>query len=335
MERKKSVMRLISQSIKVTIVVVALLYIYRKLSDTVAAYFWPNDLSGFVASHISELVLVLLLLPVNWLLEAYKWKILIQDLESISLRQALRSVLAGVTFGTATPNRIGEFGGRVFFLKTADRIAATGRAFVGSFMQSLVTFLFGLFGFWVLHGKVTYTFLADEALWTVFVAFAILVLVCAVGIFLFSKISPVVYRKIFIENWKRTWDAIKSIGKKRQLVVLVLSFVRYLVYSVQFLLVLRVFCVSFTLPDLFAAIAVTYFAITVIPTFALTEVVVRGSAAVYFIGALSCSSNMVLVASLSIWAVNIAVPALIGVFFVFQLRFLNDKNNIGDDGRVA
>jgi uncharacterized membrane protein YbhN (UPF0104 family) len=335
MERKKSLKLLFSRGIKVTIVVVALLYIYRKLSDTVTAYFWLNDLSGFVASHIPELVLVVLLLPVNWLLEAYKWKILIQDLESITLHQAMRSVLAGVTFGTATPNRIGEFGGRVFFLKTADRIAATGRAFVGSLMQSLVTLVLGLFGFWFLQGKVTYSFLADEAVWTVFVAVAIFVCVCVVGIFLFSRISPVVYGKVLVENWKRTWDAIKSIGTKRQLVIFGLSFVRYLVYSVQFLLVLRVFCVSCALPDLFAAIAVTYFAITVIPTFALTEVVVRGSAAVYFIGALSCSANLVLVASLSIWAVNIAVPALIGIFFVFQLRFLNDKNNIGDDGRVA
>ncbi|MGL4598410.1 MAG: lysylphosphatidylglycerol synthase domain-containing protein [Bacteroidia bacterium] len=334
MERKKSLMRLFNRSIKVAIVIVALLYIVRKLSGMLEAYFYLYDTKGFVSAHVPEMILVIALLPLNWLLEAIKWKILIQDLEPMSLGRSFRSVLVGVTLGTATPNRVGEFGGRVFFLKTADRIAATGRAFVGSFMQTFVTLVFGLFGFWFLSGKVTYTFLNDGFFFQTLILVLLVVVLFFVFVFLFSKFSSSTYISIFLQKIKAAWDAIKSVGVNRQVVVFGLSFLRYLVYSFQFLIVLRVFGDFCNLSETFAAITITYFAITVIPTFALTEVVVRGSAAVYFIGALPCSSSLVLVASLLIWTLNIALPALIGMFFVFQLRFFTSKNK-QDDGTGA
>ena len=50
----------------------------------------------------------------NWLVEALKWRYMISKIENISIMTAYRAVLTGITVSTFTPNRIGEYGGRVF-----------------------------------------------------------------------------------------------------------------------------------------------------------------------------------------------------------------------------
>lgn len=59
------------------------------------------------------LVLALLLMPVNWLLEARKWHLLLTVFLPWDFWRTLRTTLAGVSLSAATPNRIGEIGGRL------------------------------------------------------------------------------------------------------------------------------------------------------------------------------------------------------------------------------
>ena len=53
----------------------------------------------------------------NWSIEAIKWRLLIKKMQPITFIEALKGVLSGVAVGTFTPNRIGEFGGRILYLK--------------------------------------------------------------------------------------------------------------------------------------------------------------------------------------------------------------------------
>lgn len=63
------------------------------------------------------LVVVILLVPANWSLEALKWKYAISKLENISFWKAIKGVLTGLTVSTVSPNRVGEFFGRLFYLE--------------------------------------------------------------------------------------------------------------------------------------------------------------------------------------------------------------------------
>ena len=73
-------------------------------------------------------------------------------------------------------------------------------------------------------------------------------------------------------------------------------------------------------------ISLTYFVMTAIPTIAITELGVRGSVAVYFIGLLTANVSNIFMASSMLWLINLAVPALIGVVFIFQLRFFRKSD---------
>ena len=53
----------------------------------------------------------------NWFLESLKWRFLISKIEKISINRSIRAIFSGITISTFTPNRIGEYGGRVFCLE--------------------------------------------------------------------------------------------------------------------------------------------------------------------------------------------------------------------------
>jgi hypothetical protein len=116
--------------------------------------------------------------------------------------------------------------------------------------------------------------------------------------------------------------------------VLLLSFLRYVVFTCQFLLLLKMFSVPVPLFEGVVIISLIFFVLSIIPTVTLTELGVRDSAAVYFFGIYFTQAgtmqNSVLIGILSaaslLWVINLAVPAVLGTLFVFRLKFFR-KNS--------
>jgi len=106
--------------------------------------------------------------------------------------------------------------------------------------------------------------------------------------------------------------------------VFVLSFFRYVVFSIQYLLVLKSFNIELSFLLTLSLIAATFFVSTVVPTFALTEITVRGVSAIYFFGLYLTDTMPVLAASLILWIINLAIPALLGTLFIWRLKFFKE-----------
>jgi len=67
-----------------------------------------------------------------------------------------------------------------------------------------------------------------------------------------------------------------------------------------------------------------YLVMAAIPTITLTELGVRGSVSLYFIGLYFTNHNndiAILSATTMVWIINLVIPALIGAVFVFRLKF--------------
>ena len=92
------------------------------------------------------LMIVVLLMPLNWFLEAVKWQRLTEKSVVISLKTSLKSVLAGLSTGYITPNRIGDFAGRVLFLPKIHQLSGVVLSIVNSLTQNIVIAVFGLTG---------------------------------------------------------------------------------------------------------------------------------------------------------------------------------------------
>ncbi|MCK7559184.1 flippase-like domain-containing protein [Chitinophaga sedimenti] len=113
----------------------------RDLDDAV------NRMLGLLADRgLFVLIGVILLMLLNWGIEARKWQLLVKPLEAVPFRRAFMAILSGVSLSINTPNRIGEYGGRILYVKNRNKLKAIAATVVGSFSQLIATAVFGLAG---------------------------------------------------------------------------------------------------------------------------------------------------------------------------------------------
>jgi hypothetical protein len=264
-------------------------------------------------TNTSYFFMAVCLVPVNWGLEAIKWKYLIKKTEIISFSMALRAVLSGVSISIFTPNRVGEFAGKVFFLKTTEKLKATLTSLTGSILQLLVTVLAGFIAMFIYFKTHTNTTLFQELFNLNRWAMLIVVLL------LFAIVVVVVYWKIFkIEEY------IVPFKRGELYYIFFLSIIRYAVFSFQYYFLLLMFNIDIGLLNSLVLIALTFLISAAIPSFALTEIAVRSASSIYFFSTVTSNTSDILSSSILLWMINLAIPALIGGLFIWQLNFFNE-----------
>ncbi len=309
--------KVISLLIKALFLIFSFHYIFQKINQA-------NNTINFYSlidySNKIYLPAVCLLMFVNWGLEALKWQLLITPLEPISYSISIRSILAGVTVSIFTPSRVGEFVGRIFFLEKADKIQATLKSFIGSFMQLFITIIAGVIAYFVLEIYYEIFFQTKQFTSSNSAALLIFCFIILTGSVIFIYTT----RNTLFINYKKYIDAFTNYSISELLVVFGLSLARYFIFSLQYYLILNFFGVHAGNVILFSLIALTFFVTSVIPTFLITEIAVRGATAVYFFSTISVNSSAIVASSVLLWIINLAVPALIGSVFILNLKLVKD-----------
>ena len=100
----------------------------------------------FRNGNLHWLIIAILLMPLNWAFETLKWNTLVRNFEHLSFFRAYRGILSGITFSLFTPNRIGEYGGRILIVKPENNWKGVIATLVGSFCQMLVLLSMGFVG---------------------------------------------------------------------------------------------------------------------------------------------------------------------------------------------
>lgn len=332
--------------IRIAIVVVVYVYIYyqvfykRDINVTIGLLDDMMANKMFLPFFITASVMML----GNLFLEAKKWQYLISLKEKVSMSTSFKAVFTGLSVSVFTPNRVGEFLGRIFFLKKTEPIEGIFMTVIGSISQLLVTIVVGCLS--LAFFLPVYYAPADfptELLMGALYVLGFLANIIFLGLYLNISIITDISRRIFKPEWKH-WNhyiEVFSLYKTSELLkVFGLSLLRYMVFSTQFFLFLRAFDVPLPIGEAMMLIPVIYLVTTSIPTIALSELGVRGSVSVFFIGVFMAGHFVgvgdlqlrVFAASTCIWLINIALPALIGTFFVFHLRFFGKpKSDAGDE----
>ena len=285
----------------------------------------------------SRLAVILALMVVNWCIEAYKWKYLIGKVEKVSLFKAFQAVLTGVSISSFTPNRVGEFFGRVFILKQASHIEGILITMVGSVSQLLVTIILGSAALLVfLPYHLPDTLYSHGYLFYGIVVIVILFDLLLLGMFFNLSVLSSLKERILQKGLQklRRFFRVFAFYRNRELArVMLLSLTRYMVFTGQFFLLLRLFDVAIPYFHAMMLIALIYFIMAIIPTIALTELGIRGSVALYFFGLYFAQVHMnggtlnagVFAASTILWMINLGFPALLGTVFVFRLQFFRKQ----------
>jgi hypothetical protein len=307
--------------IKLILVICSLWFIYKKVTghESSADYFLQLKTAFMQPNTAILFFIVFVLMILNWTTEAVKWRYMIRKVEMISTKRSLEAVFSGLTVSFFTPNRIGEYAGRVFHLKEGRRMQATFITVIENCSQLLVT---------IITGSIACIFYMKAYLeidWWIFYilrfmlfAFVVFCIVLYFNLDLFEKIFQ---RFHLSEYWKKIIHVFALYSKRELMMVLILSGVRYIIFSLQFYLLMRIYGSSFPLLPCMMMISMTFFVMSIVPTFTIAELGIRGAVSAYFFGKITIDVLPVLNATFSLWLVNLAIPALIGAFFIFDFRF--------------
>nr|WP_291910985.1 lysylphosphatidylglycerol synthase transmembrane domain-containing protein [Chitinophaga sp. CB10] len=276
------------------------------------------------------IALVVVLMFFNWGFEARKWQLLVKPLEKISFKKAFSAILSGVSISINTPNRIGEYGGRVLYLRNENKLKAIAATIVGSFSQLIVTVIFGLIGLVFFIHRLMPAGVSrwlDRDFWGNFVL-GVLLIICSLTILLYFRLRIIlaVFEKVrWLRKLKSYVEIIAGYQPAELRYLLLLSAFRYMVFSAQYLILLDALGVEFWWWQAFLLNSVIYLVMAVVPTIAIAELGVRGKVSIFFLGFLSSNEVAILAATGGIWLINLFLPAIAGTVLLLGVKIIKDK----------
>ena len=286
-------------------------------------FLWPE----LNSKNIGLIGLLLVMMVANWSFEAFKWKYAIRTLEKQSFYKALKATLIGVMISSWMPNRMGEYLGKVFFVRPKNRVNGVIGALYISLTQIVSTLFFGLLGGIYFLAHFQNHGLDLEVLSS---AFAFLTL----GFFaLFNQRGNIWNKLMQYKAGKAVHIAMKRFGKKEFSVLTVLSTLRLWCFSAQMLLCLELFNFDGIGLACWMLILLLYGLQTIIPSTALVSLGLRGSLALFLLGFVGQNSVAILSASYTLWLINLLIPAICGGLIMlfsketFSIRQLVSKKS--------
>jgi hypothetical protein len=278
-----------------------------------------------------KLWMVILLMFFNWGIEAKKWQASIAQVQQISWWRAFKATLTGSTMASFTPNRMGEYLGRMLYVDEGKRVQSVALTIVCSISQMIVTFFMGCAGTLFLKWYVPRHIIINQdvfysgmniLLFIVVIAFVLLLLfyfrlswfVKLVGFFQLPD-KYLVYVKI-----------LQGLDASILLRILSLSFLRYFVFILQYYFMFSVFHVPLTFWQTLSCISVVFLVMTVVPTFTVfTELGLRWATSIQVVQLFSMNAVGILATSFGIWLINLVAPALAGSLLILGIKLFKNK----------
>lgn len=259
-------------------------------------------------NRLLSLLIVLILMPFNIGLEAKKWQIIVKAIENISFVRALKSILSGIATGFVSPNRIGDFAGRILFLSEGNKAKGVILSLVNSFVQNFILILFGVTtaSLFYLHYKneaIAFNYLIKIAL------IVIAVIALLVVLFFITKNS---FSNKYSEKIREFIQIIYNYSFAQILAIVLFTTLRYLVYCIQFYYTLAFFGIDLSFWEGVLAIPTTYLIVTFAPSYAIAEPAIRGTVSLLILSSFTSNEVGVVLTSVVLWLINYIFPLLLG-----------------------
>src|SRR5450631_3225275 len=182
------------------------------------------------------------LMWVNWALETWKWQIALKPVQSIGFFRAFKAVLAGTCIASFTPNRVGEYLGRMLFVDPGNKILSVTPTILCSMSQMLVTLIAGSAGLY-LFSELPFHFQVSWLSPAFFRTAMILTAIGAIGLglvfFRFDPLVRVVNR--WLKKNQRNFSIPQNFNWRMLSAIAILSAIRYMIFILQYFLLFSIF----------------------------------------------------------------------------------------------
>lgn len=294
---------------------------------------WSAFMQQVVKGHPVYLIFAVLLMPVNWAIEAIKWQMLIRHVLQVSFWKSYKAILSGVTISFFTPNRVGDFAGRLLQVESKHNWDAVIATLVSSFSQLVALLTCGWIGLlyfaWHFLNLETYLLLAFFLLGLVLLLFLLF------AFFNIDLIIPLAKRIPRADKLKKPFRHLKvlrAFSAKELGRIMTLSLIRYLTFSLQFFLLLAFFGIKAPFLAAMAGISTVFLVQTSIPLPPVLGLLTRGQVALFVWQFFGGNELSVLAATYSLFVINLVVPALLGAVFIVQINVIKSLGyeNVSD-----
>ena len=260
----------------------------------------------------------------NWGIESYKWKLVTQQVEAISYTTALKSVFMGICLGNIAPGRAMEFLGKIYFFKSENKPSVTILHFINGMFQMLITVLVGIcaiaYKFQLVHASA-------QLVYSIIIFGIVLIIFFCLAILNVSTIQ----RKLKFIKWFKFSDSTQQLSFSKMLLfkLVVLSMLRYFVFSFQFYLVYRVLSLPMPVMQMASSIAVYFMLTSLIPMISFIEPAIRAAIALFVFNQVNDSYISVVLSATLLWFINVVLPSIIGYLIILKAKInFNIKNGI-------
>jgi hypothetical protein len=315
----------LSYILKAAIIILAYVFIYQQFIKK------GDDIKRFetLLHHIDQkqvlliMPLIFYLMLVNWVLESLKWQYLTRKLIPISVWKAVECVFCGLTWAVFTPNRVGEYGGRVMFLPPRKRVYGIFAMAVGSFGQNVITNVLGTIAvLWF-----TATFLHFNV-W-VYTGFLILgIAYIAIFLICYFHMKWLVFildRVPFIKKYHRFFGVMGEYKFKELFRIMLFCMARFFIFSLQYYMLIHLFIPRLGAFEILMMTFIVFFIQSALPSLDLLDVAVRSAIAASVFAYITNQQIAVVAVFSAILIINLIIPAIIGTFFNLKLNFF-DRN---------
>ena len=272
---------------------------------------------------------VIVLVFVNCGYKKKKWQVLLRTIQPVSFFTAYKSVLSGVTLSINTPNRIGEYGGRILYVQEGKRIKAISLSIAGSISQLIITLIMGCCGliYIIYQANSDVLVMGLPVFWLKTLLFLSCCATVIVVLFYFrlSWLIKLVEKIPAAAKYVEYISVLDNFNAKLLLRLLYLSFFRYVVFVIQYILLLQVLDVSILWINACWIISILFLVLAIVPSFAIADLGIRGKFSTELLSLYSTNTVGIIGTTFGIWFINLFIPALAGSLLILSIKFFKDK----------
>ncbi|PVW14219.1 hypothetical protein [Marixanthomonas spongiae] len=297
-------------ALKVLVLGLTFAYIYYKIASGNTLQ-WQVFSSEIQSKNFIYILFFIVLATINWTLEIAKWQTAVSKTTSISFSEATKQSLMALTVSLPTPNRIGDYGAKAFFYPLEKRKEILLLNFISSSAQMAVTCFFGAIGLLIL--AMDYELPISETKLGIFLLVVLLAMVLG---YLFRR-KQLLVKGLSALNVVRYF---KNLPVSIKLKLVLFSVLRYVIFGFLFYFVLVFFEGDLTILKAAPLIGAMYLLVSIVPSFLLFDVVIRGGVAVWLFSFAEIPELPVLFTVFTMWLLNFILPALMGSWYVLSYK---------------
>ncbi len=274
------------------------------------------------ANYFLIFIAFILVIP-NIFLQYWKWKLTCKSiLDYDEKKKILFSLFQGLAAGAFTPFRLGEYFGRAFLFKERTLLQVTIATLIDKFFPLVIVAFTGALS------SIIFIYVFYNV--SVYLTAALFIVVFALFYLLIQLlIDPEFWDNFLFNKLKKSKSLHKYLGKMRfiknldkdySLKMFSISFLFYLCFVIQFVILVSAFTNQISLEDYFWSASLIMFAKSFFPAISLSELGIREGVSVFFLGQMGVAAASAFNASLFLFFINILIPALIGSVLLFKKK---------------